>query len=58
MIRTRLSRPIYILILPVFVLYSAGHALKRNNWHIGWRRWVIVTDQDGFPFSVVWPTKP
>ena len=40
-----------IVILPVFVLYSAGHALKRNKWDIGWRRWVVALPV--FAFTVI-----
>jgi len=38
-------------ILPVFILYSAGYWLKRNNWHIGWRRWVIALPV--FAFTII-----
>jgi hypothetical protein len=31
-----------LCILPVFILYSAGHWLKRKGWDVGWRRWVIA----------------
>jgi hypothetical protein len=30
------------VVLPVFMLYSAGHWLNRKGWDVGWRRWVIA----------------
>ena len=30
------------VILPVFVLYSGAYWLARNEWDVGWRRWVIA----------------
>ena len=31
-----------LVTLPVFIVYSAGHLLKRKGWDVGWRRWVVA----------------
>jgi len=31
-----------LVVLPVFILYSSVYWLKRNNWHKGWRWYVIA----------------
>ena len=39
------------IILPVFILYSFGHWLKRHNWDKGWRRWVVALPV--FAFTII-----